>query len=188
MMKVLQVLFNKPLQFDDEVLYGFRVPSDDRAMYIMNYGVEEVIGKWCFLQRHGGKIEDKTKWIDKNGKIYRSGDSTRQYSYTAALDTHTYFRVDEYWVDDDCNLANAKITDAADYFNLRCVMEEQDYKTGYNRWLIVYQKLFSRYQRQLYLANNSLLKLDYDEQEYIVDVQDEGYCVKKKDSLDKLSL
>ena len=164
MKKCFQVLFNRPLQFDDEVIYGFRIPCDERASHLMNYCVEEVIGKWCFQQRHSGKIEDKTKWVDMSGIVYRSGAATKLYSYTAALNTNTYFRVDEYWVDDDYDLENAKITEQ-DYFNLRCEMEGQDYRTGYNGWLQTYQMVFSRYQRQLCVADNGIAKLDFDEQE-----------------------
>ncbi len=188
MKKVYQVLFNKPLQFDDEVIYGFRVPSDDRALYLMNYCIEEVIGKWCF-QKQGGKIEDKTKWIDMSGRVYRSGAATRLYSYTAALNTNTYYRIDEYWVDDDYDLENAKISEQ-DYFNLRCEMEGQDYRTGYNGWLQVYQKVFSRYQRQLCAANQGLVKLDYDGQEDAVWMSqilvDEGHSVENEDYWDEL--
>ena len=165
MKKCFQVLFNRPLQFDDEVIYGFRVPDDERALRLANYCVEEVIGKWCFLTKHGGEIVDKYKWVDMSGRVYRSGAATRLYSYTAALNSNTYFRVDEYWVDDDYDLTDAKITDVADYFNLRCEMEGQDYRTGYNRWLQSYQKVFSKYQRQLCVADDGIAKLDFDEQE-----------------------
>lgn len=165
MKKCFQVLFNHPLEFEDEVIYGFRVPCVSRLRFIMEYAVEELIGKWCFLQKHGGKLETKSIWMDKNGRLYRSGKSTLLYSYTAALDTYTYFRIDEYWVDDDYDLEDAKITDATDYFNLRCEMEDEDYKTGYNGWLQIYQKLFKRFQRLLDVANEGLDKLDYDEQE-----------------------
>ena len=165
MKKCFQVLFNRPLQFEDEVIYGFRVPCDERALRLANYCVEEVIGKWCFLTKHGGKIQDKTKWVDMSGRVYRSGVATRLYSYTAALNTNTYFRVDEYWVNDNYDLTDAKITNATDYFNLRCEMEGQDYRTGYNGWLQTYQKVFSRYQRQLGVADNGIVKLDFDDQE-----------------------
>jgi hypothetical protein len=104
-------------------------------------------------------------WIDKSGKIYYSGKAIELYSYTAALNTRTYFRVDEYWVDDNYNLWDAMITDPLDYFNARCEMEDQDYKTGYNGWLQIYQKLLKRYQRRLDFANEGLKILDYDEQE-----------------------
>ena len=44
-MKIYQVLFNKPLQFNDEVIYGFRVPYDkDKAKHLMEYAVEWLIG------------------------------------------------------------------------------------------------------------------------------------------------
>ena len=163
--KCFQVLFNRPLQFEDEVIYGFRVPCDERALHLTNYCVEEVIGKWCFLTKHGGKIEDKTKWIDMSGRVYRSGVATRLYSYTAALYTNTYYRIDEYWVDDDYDLDDAKITDPTDYFNLRCIMEDEDYKTGYNGWLQVYQKLLKKFHRLLDVDDKGQDKLDYDEQE-----------------------
>ena len=56
-MKIFQVLFNKPLQFNDKVIYGFRIPYDkDKAKHLMEYAVEWLIGKWCFEQRHGGKV------------------------------------------------------------------------------------------------------------------------------------
>ena len=167
MKKVLQVLFNKPLQFDDEVIYGFRVPCDERALRLANYCVEEVIGKWCFQAKHGGKIVDKTKLVDMSGRVYRSGAATRLYSYTAALNTNTYYRIDEYWVEDDYDLTDAKIT-VQDYFKLRCEMEGQDYRTGYNGWLQTYQKVYSRYQRQLCVSDNGIIKLDLDEQEDVV--------------------
>ena len=164
MKKCFQVLFNRPLQFEDEVIYGFRVPCDERALRLVNYCVEEVVGKWCFISRHGGKIVDKTKWADMSGRVYHSGAATRLYSYTASLNTNTYFRVDEYWVDDDYNFEDANITEQ-DWFNLRCEMEGQDYRTGYNGWLQSYQKVFSRYQRQLCASDNGITKLDFDVQE-----------------------
>ena len=164
MKKCFQVLFNRPLQFEDEVIYGFRVPCDERALRLANYCVEEVIGKWCFISRHGGKIVDKTKWVDMSGRVYHSGAATRLYSYTASLNTNTYFRVDEYWVDDDYNFEDANITEQ-DWFNLRCEMEGQDYRTGYNGWLQSYQKVFLRYQRQLCASDNGITKLDFDVQE-----------------------
>ena len=160
MKKCFQVLFNRPLQFEDEVIYGFRVPCDERALRLANYCVEEVIGKWCFISRHGGKIVDKTKWVDMSGRVYHSGAATRLYSYTAALNTNTYFRVDEYWVDDDYNFEDANITEQ-DWFNLRCEMEGQDYRTGYNGWLQSFQKVFSRYQRQLCASDHGITKLDF---------------------------
>ena len=188
MKKCFQVLFNRPLEFEDEVIYGFRVPCDDRALYLTNYCVEEVIGKWCF-ERHGGKIVDKHKWVDMSGRVYRSGAATRLYSYTAAINTNTYFRIDEYWVEDDYDLTDAKITEQ-DYFNLRCEMEGDDYRTGYNGWLQVYQKVFSRYQRQLCAANQGLVKLNYDDQEDAVwmskILKDEEFSVEKEGDLDEL--
>ena len=167
MKKCFQVLFNSPLQLEDGVIYGVRVPYDElRVKYLMDYAVEVLIGQWCFTQNHGGEIKDKTKWIDTNGSIYYSGVSTRLYSYTAALDTRTYFRIDEWWVDDNCDLENEEeITDQAEYFHTRCILDEQDYKTGYNGWLQVYQKLVARYQTQLSLAHLGMFKLDYEGQE-----------------------
>ncbi|MBR5574661.1 MAG: hypothetical protein IKW35_09265 [Paludibacteraceae bacterium] len=167
MKKCFQVLFNKPLEFEDGVIYGFRIPCDELAKYIVDFAVEEIIGKWCFLNRHSGMIDEltKSKWIDRNGRIYYSGDATELYSYIAALDTHTYFRIDEYWVEDDYDLRGAYITDSKEYFYLRCLMEDQDYKSGYNGWLQVYQKLFSRYQRLLGVADARHDILDYEEQE-----------------------
>ena len=167
MKKCFQVLFNRPLQSEDGVLYGVRVPYDEiRAKYLMDYAIEVLIGQWCFTKNHGGEIKDKSKWIDMNGSIYYSGVSTRLYSYTAALDTKTIFRIDEWWVDDKCDLENDMvISESSEYFHTRCILEEQDYKTGYNGWLQVYQKLLSRHQTQLSLAHLGMFKLDYDEQE-----------------------
>lgn len=167
MKKCFQVLFNKPLEFEDGVIYGFRIPCDELAKYIVDFAVEEVIAKWCFLNRHNGMIDEETKskWIDKNGKIYYSGKAIELYSYAAALNTRTYFRVDEYWVEDDYDLRDAMITAPLDYFNARCEMEDEDYKTGYNGWLQIYQKLLKRFQRLLDVANEGLDKLDYDLQE-----------------------
>ena len=168
MKKCFQVLFSRPLQYEDEVLYGVRVPYDEvKAKHLMEYAVEWLIGKWCFEQRHGGKVENINKWIDASGDTYSSWVSTRLYSYTAALATQTYFRIDEWMVDDNCDLENdVQITDQTEYFNTRCLLEEQDYKTGYNGWLQVYQKLLSRYQT---LTRSSLDHndefLDFDEQE-----------------------
>ena len=147
--KYLQILFNRPLQYEDGVLYGVHVACDkDKANRLMDYAVE-LIGQWCFTQKHGGKItEDFTKWVDRDGNIYGSRSSRQLYAYTAALATQTYFRIDEWMVDDICDIENEmemEITDPTEYFNTRCVLEEDDYKTGYNGWLQVYQKLLSRY-------------------------------------------
>ena len=165
MKRCFQVLFNHPLDYEDGVIYGFRVPCDDKAQYIIDYAVEELIGKWCFQQKHGGELKGRSMWIDKNGKIYYSGKAIELYSYAAALDTHTYFRIDEYWVEDDYDLRGAYITDIKEYFDLLCVMQDQDFKTGYNGWLQVYQKVFSRYQRLLGVADAGHDILDYEEQE-----------------------
>ena len=167
-MKIFQVLFNRPLQYEDGVIYGVRVACDkDKAKRLMDYAVE-IIGQWCFTQKHGGKIiDDFTKWIDINGNTHSSRSSTRLYSYTAALATQTYFRIDEWMVDDNCDIENeVDITDPTEYFNTRCLLEEQDCKTGYNGWLQVYQKLLSRYHTltQISPAHNEM-QLDYDKQE-----------------------
>ena len=199
MKKSFQVLFNRPLQFEDGVLYGVRIPYDeDKAKRLMDYAVE-LIGQWYFTQNHGGKIEDFTKWTDMSGSIYYSGVCTRLYSYTAALDTCTFFRIDEWWVDDNCDLENeVEITDQAEYFNTRCILEEQDYKTGYNGWLQVYQKLVARYQTQLSLTHLGMFKLDYEEQERMSIeagnrksgcpklIRDEGVSVGKEEDYDEL--
>lgn len=171
MKKCFQVLFNRPLQYEDGVLYGVRVACDEvKANRLMDYAVE-LIGQWCFTQKHGGKIiDDFTKWVDANGNIYGSRSSRKLYAYTAALATQTYFRIDEWRVDDDYDLENGgEITDPNEYFNTRCLLEEDDYKTGYNGWLQVYQKLTSRYKRltQLGRTNNEIL-LDYNDQEDIL--------------------
>ena len=168
-MKIFQVLFNRPLQYEDGVLYGVRVACDkDKAKRLMDYAVEWLIGRWCFEQRHGGKVENINRWIDASGDIYSSWVSTRLYSYTAALATQTYFRIDVWEVDDNCDLENeVEISDPTEYFNTRCLLEEQDYKTGCNGWLQVYQKLVSKYHTltQLGHIHNGMFKLDYDEQE-----------------------
>ena len=170
MKKSFQVLFNRPLQFKDGVIYGVRVPYDkDKAKRLMDYAVE-LIGQWCFTQKHGGKItEDFAKWIDANGNIYGARASRQLYAYTAALATQTYFRIDEWWVDDECDLENdVKITDQNEYFNTRCLLEEQDYKTGCNGWLQVYQKLVAKYQTLTQICStHSDMLLDYDEQEML---------------------
>ena len=168
MKKCFQVLFNRPLQYEDEVLFGVRVPYDkDKAKHLMEYAVEWLIAQWCFMQKHGGKIEDKTKWIDRDGNIYSSWASRQLYAYTAALATQTYFRIDEWWVDDECDLDNdVEITDQTEYFNTRCILEEQDYKTGYNGFLQVYQRLLSRYHTLTQISSTHTdMLLDYDEQE-----------------------
>ena len=70
-------------------------------------------------------------------------------------------------VDDNCDIENeVDITDPTEYFNTRCLLEEDDYKTGYNGWLQVYQRLLSRYQTltQICSTHTGML-LDYDEQE-----------------------
>lgn len=170
MKKSLQVLFNRPLQFEDGVIYGVRVPYDkDKAKHLMEYAVEWLIGKWCFTQKHGGKIEDFKKWIDRDGNIYGSWTDRQLYAYTAALATQTYVRIDEWWVDDDCDLENeVEITSTSEYFHARCVLEEDDYKTGYNGWLQVYQKLVSRYQTLTQISSTHTdMLLDYDEQEML---------------------
>ena len=169
MKKCFQVLFNRPLQYEDGVLYGVRVPYDKvKAKHLMEYATEWLISQWCFTQKHGGMItEDFTKWIDANGNIYGSRSSRQLYAYTAALATQTYFRIDEWMVDDNYDIEKeVEITDATEYFNTRCLLDEQDYKTGYNGWLQVYQKLLSRYHTltQISSTHNEML-LDYDEQE-----------------------
>ena len=168
--KCFQILFNRPLQYEDGVIYGVRVACDkDKAKRLMDYAVE-LIGQWCFTQKHGGKIiDDFTKWIDINGNTHSSRSSIRLYSYTAALATQTYFRIDEWMVDDNnCDIEKeVEITDATEYFNTRCLLEEQDYKTGCNGWLQIYQKLVSKYHTltQLALVHTDMFKLDYDDQE-----------------------
>ena len=169
-MKIFQVLFNHPLQYGDGVIYGVRVACNDvKAKRLSDYAVE-LIGQWCFTQKHGGTItEDFTKWIDRDGNIYEPRSSRKLYAYTAALATQTYFRIDEWMVDDNCDIENEmEITDATEYFNTRCVLEEDDYKTGYNGWLQVYQKLLSRYHTLTQLApSHTDMLLDYDEQEML---------------------
>ena len=170
MKRVYQILFNRPLQYEDRVIYGVRVPYDkDKAKHLTEYAVEWLIGRWCFEQRHGGKVENINRWIDASGDIYNSWVSTRLYSYTAALATQTYFRIDEWKVDDNCDIEKeVEITDPNEYFNTRCLLEEQDYKTGYNGWLQVYQKLVSRYLTLTQLApSHNEMQLDYDEQEML---------------------
>ena len=167
MKRVHQVLFSRPLQYEDKVIYGVRVACDEsKAKRLMDYAVE-LIGQWCFTQKHGGKIVDFTKWVDRDGNIYGSCVSRQLYSYTAALATQTYVRIDEWRVDDDCELKDdVEITDPTEYFNTRCILEEDDYKTGYNGWLQVYQRLFSRYNTLTLLSpTNSEMPLDYGEQE-----------------------
>ena len=168
MKKSFQVLFNRPLQFEDGVIYGVRVPYDEgKAKHLMGYAVE-LIGQWCFTEKHGGKItEDFTKWVDANGNIYKSRSSRQLYAYTAALATQTYFRIDEWMVDDNCDIENeVDITDLTEYFNTRCLLEEDDYKTGYNGWLQVYQKLLSKYHTLTQISSTHTdMLLDYDEQE-----------------------
>ena len=169
-MKIFQVLFNRPLQYEDGVLYGVRVAYDkDKAKRLMDYAVE-LIGQWCFTQKHGGKItEDFTKWVDRDGNIYGARSSRKLYAYTAALATQTYFRIDEWMVDDICDIENEmEITDPTEYFNTRCVLEEDDYKTGYNGWLQVYQKLVAKYQTLTQISSTHTdMLLDYDEQEML---------------------
>ena len=167
MKSCFQVLFSRPLQYEDGVIYGVRVPYDkDKAKHLMEYAVEWLIAQWCFTEKHGGKIENFTKWIDRDGNIYESWASRELYAYTAALATQTYFRIDEWLVDDDRDLLNeVEITDPNEYFNIRCLLEEDDYKTGYNGWLQVYQKLLSRYNRLTQISSTHTGMLDYDEQE-----------------------
>ena len=168
MKRVYQILFNRPLQYEDKVIYGVRVPYDkDKAKHLMEYAVEWLIAKWCFTKKHGGKIEDFNKWVDREGNIYEPRSSRQLYAYTAALATQTYVRIDEWRVDDDCELKDdVEITDQNEYFNTRCILEEDDYKTGYNGWLQVYQRLLSRYNRLILLGQtNNEMQLDYGEQE-----------------------
>ena len=170
MKRVYQILFNRPLQFEDKVIYGVRVPYDkDKAKHLTEYAVEWLIAKWCFTQKHGGKIEDFNKWIDRDGNIYGSCVYRQLYAYTAALATQTYFRIDELWVEEDCDIKNeVEITAPNEYFNTRCILEEQDYKTGYNGWLQIYQKLLSRYQTLTQISSTHTdMLLDYDEQEML---------------------
>ena len=170
MKKCFQVLFNRPLQLEDKVIYGVRVACDEgKAKRLMEFATEWFISRWCFTQKHGGKIEDKTKWIDRDGNIYSSWASRQLYAYTAALATQTYFRIDEWMVDDNCDIENeVDITDLTEYFNTRCLLEEDDYKTGYNGWLQVYQKLLSKYHTLTQISSTHTdMLLDYDEQEML---------------------
>ena len=167
MKRVHQVLFSRPLQYEDKVIYGVRVACDEsKAKRLMDYAVE-LIGQWCFTQKHGGKIVDFTKWVDRDGNIYEHRASRQLYAYTAALATQTYFRIDEWMVDDNYDIEKeVEITDATEYFNTRCLLDEQDYKTGYNGWLQVYQRLFSRYNTLTPLCpTHNEMQLDYGEQE-----------------------
>ena len=169
-MKIFQILFNRPLQYEDGVLYGVRVACDkDKAKRLLDYAVE-LVGQWCFTQKHCGKItEDFIKWVDRDGNIYGSRSSRQLYAYTAALATQTYFRIDEWRVEEDCDIENeVEITDPNEYFNTRCLLEEQDYKTGCNGWLQVYQKLVAKYQTLTQICStHSDMLLDYDEQEML---------------------
>ena len=193
MKKVYQVLFSRPLQYEDGVIYGVRIACDEgKAKRLMDYAVE-LVGHWCFTQKHGGKItEDYTKWVDANGNTYRSGLSTRLYSYTAALATQTYFRIDEWWVDDDCDLENdVEITDKNEFFNVLCLLMEQDFKTGYNGFLQVYQKLVSRYHTLTQISSTHTgMLLDYDEQADAMwmskILKDEEFSVEEEGDLDEL--
>ena len=195
MKSCFQVLFSRPLKYEDGVIYGVRVACDEgKAKRLMDYAVE-LVGHWCFTQKHGGKItEDYTKWVDANGNIYRSGLSTRLYSYTATLATQTYFRVDEWQVDDDYDLENGgEITDPNEYFNTRCLLEEDDYKTGYNGWMQVYQKLVSRYHTLTQISSTYTgILLNYDDQEDMLWMSkiftEEGHSVENEDYLDELPL
>ena len=167
MKRVYQILFNRPLQYEDKAIYGVRVACDEgKAKRLMDYAVE-IIGQWCFTQKHGGKItEDFTKWVDVNGNTYEYRSSRQLYAYTAALATQTYFRVDEWMVDDNCDIENeVEITDPTEYFHTLCVLQEDDFKTGYNGFLQVYQKLLSRYNRLTQISSTHTGMLDYDEQE-----------------------
>ena len=193
MKKVYQVLFSRPLQYEDGVIYGVRIACDEgKAKRLMDYAVE-LVGHWCFTQKHGGKItEDYTKWVDANGNTYRSGLSTRLYSYTAALATQTYFRIDEWWVDDDCDLENdVEITDKNEFFNVLCLLMEQDFKTGYNGFLQVDQKLVSRYHTLTQISSTYTgMLLDYDEQADAMwmskILKDEEFSVEEEGDLDEL--
>ena len=196
MKKCFQVLFSRPLQYEDGVIYGVRVACDDvKAKRLLDYAVE-LIGQWCFIQKNGGKItEDFTKWVDREGNIYGSRSSRQLYAYTAALSTQTYFRIDEWMVDDNCGIENeVEITDLNEYFNTRCVLEEDDYKTGYNGWLKVYQKLVARYHTltQISSAHTDMDKLNYDDQEDAVWMSkiliDEECIVDNEGDLDELAL
>ena len=167
MKRCFQVLFNRPLQYEDGVIYGVRVACDEsKAKRLTDYAVE-IIGQWCFAQKHGGEItEDFSKWVDANGNIYKSRSSRQLYAYTAALATQTYFRIDEWMVDDNCDIENeVDITDPTEYFHTLCVLQEDDFKTGYNGFLQVYQKLLSRYNRLTQISSTHTGMLDYDEQE-----------------------
>ena len=168
MKRVYQILFNRPLQYEDKVIYGVRVPYDkDKAKHLTEYAVEWLIAKWCFTQKHGGKIEDFNKWIDRDGNIYGSCVSRQLYAYTAALATQTYFRIDEWMVDDNCDIENeVDITDPTEYFHTLCVLQEDDFKTGCNGFLQVYQKLLSRYHTLTHIspAHTDMI-LDYDDLE-----------------------
>ena len=96
-------------------------------------------------------------------------------------------------VDDNCDIENeVDITDQTEYFNTRCLLEEQDYKTGYNGFLQVYQKLVARYHTltQISSTHTDMDKLDYDDQEDAVWMSkiliDEECIVDNERDLDEL--
>lgn len=95
--------------------------------------------QFLIIKMLSGRITNKKNFF----RFRRQIISNRRYIYptfllflhydtlwkSAAINTNTYFRIDEYWIEDDYDLTDAKITEQ-DYFNLRCEMEGDDYRTG----------------------------------------------------------
>ena len=172
-----QVLFNKPLFMkpENKNIYGFRVLVDEENKdhftdkELMEYTVEQVIGKCLFQAIHDGSFEGHKGdiWIDRDGNDYLGGGyQTRLYCYDAAIENGMNYRYDLVYAPCESEEGdNYWITDPTDYFECRAMMDEDDYKFGKNQWLENYNRLQRRRSLLTGITISRTNILDYDLQE-----------------------
>ena len=133
---------------------------------------KELLDKWGRdLDRSDLSFEDELTYVDDWYELSKSLPTKPfepNFTDYAKYKGQSFEIVDTVsYVNDDVDLENKiEMTDLTEYFNIRCVLEEQDYKTGYNGWLQVYQKMVSRYQTLTQIIpDHTGMLLDYDDQE-----------------------
>ena len=172
-----QVLFNKPLRLDSKLIYGFRIKEDElehkpfSKKQLLEYIVEGIFGKVLFELLHGGSFKGRFEeiWIDRQGNEYKEGSvQTRLYCYNATVGNMMNYRWDLVYANcENEDGENYWITDAADYFECRAMMDADDHKLGRNQWIENYLRIKSRREVLSYIIAKSNENLDYDTQELI---------------------
>ena len=173
-----QVLFNKPLRLtDSKLIYGFRLMEDKlehkpfSEKLLLEYVVEGIFGKCLFEAIHHGSFEGDFDniWIDLEGNEYKEGSvQTRLYCYDATIENMMNYRWDLVYANcENEDGENYWITDAADYFECRAMMDADDHKLGRNQWIENYLRIKSRREVLSYIIAKSSENLDYDTQELI---------------------